>query len=509
MENRTELDRCGSTAGTAGLLRRWLRWGAACVLTGAAVIGCGGGVGSNGTGQTTQGSGAGTVTGFGSIYVDGVAYDDSAAEVEVESADGSVSRTETKLGQRVELVYALDGSGTAGYDRALRIRVQASVVGSVERVDSDGFVVLGQTIKTNTDAAAGPVTVFETASGAPADLSALVAGAAVEVHAIRRDGSGGSALQATRVELLDSLTQVRVSGRVTATASGAFSLGGLQVTTAQATFVPSGSSAPSVGEWVTVLAQAADYDQAAATLAARRVRIGDRVTQAVLDDEAQFSGYVAELSDDGSRFKIGSVTVQLAAGTRYDPSGSTVVAGQYVRVEGSYQADGSLLARELHFYSEQDHCELHGSVFSYDSTANTFRVRDTLVRLAENTSWQGCTAQTLQNGAYVEVKGQYGTGGMVASSVACSSDGGAAGRVIERHGQVAGLDRSARRFTLSHSDGGETPSLVQVRWTDTTYFRAPLSVSSLVDGQDIEVEGVLEGSGDAAVLVATKIKQQR
>ena len=70
---------------------------ASVVLRGLLVLAlasCGGGVGTGGTGGDASAYAAGPITGFGSVFVGGVRFDDSAAAVE--DADGS-SRTRDDL----------------------------------------------------------------------------------------------------------------------------------------------------------------------------------------------------------------------------------------------------------------------------------------------------------------------------------------------------------------------------------------------------------------------------
>jgi hypothetical protein len=71
--------------------------------------GCGGGVGSGGTG--TYASGA--ITGFGSIIVNDVRYDDSAATI-LDDDDAPRSSSELRLGMTVQIdagAIASDSSG--------------------------------------------------------------------------------------------------------------------------------------------------------------------------------------------------------------------------------------------------------------------------------------------------------------------------------------------------------------------------------------------------------------
>lgn len=478
---------------------------AALLAVGMAIglVACGGsGVGSNGTGAAPQGSGTGTVTGFGSVYIDGVAYEDSDATVEVEEADGSTTTTETKMGQRVEVVYE------PGSSRALarRIRVEASLIGSVDSVGTTSLVVLGQTVRVNSDASAGPVTVFDTATGTAVggDLTDLAAGDPVEVHAVRKTVGTSVELWATRVERLDALLRLRASGVITAVPDGAasgFSLGSLTVNTSAARVLPAGT-VPAVGQWVVVYATKDDL--AGNVLAARRVRVGERATVPVSDDEAHLGGYVASLASGGSQFKIEDIVVKVQTSTRFEPSGATLAEGQYVRVEGSYDSDGHLLASEIHLQTD-DSSVVIGTVVDLNSDRDTFRVRDTWVNVHDpaGIDLSACAGVTaLADELYVEVHGEMRRGVLEATSIVCKAkaDAEPTGKVIERHGTVSALDSVSKLLTLQHHSDD-----LKVRWTGTTYFRAPLtegSLSTLPANQTVEVEGRMDGS----VLVATKIK---
>ena len=81
------------------LARIALAWLAAAVLA----IGCGGG----GGGGTPSAAGSaltmGTISGFGSIIVDGVRFDDSSAEV-LDDDDQPHDRSELRLGMTVEVL---------------------------------------------------------------------------------------------------------------------------------------------------------------------------------------------------------------------------------------------------------------------------------------------------------------------------------------------------------------------------------------------------------------------
>lgn len=166
-------------------LRRVLATVASLVLL-LAACGGGGGVGSGGTG----GYAAGTIAGFGSVIVNDIVFDDSAAGVR-DGSDAVRARSDLRLGMTVEI----DSDAiVAGAARASRIRFDSALVGPVGSVDvaADRFTVLGQVVTVD------ETTVFD--DRLAGRLSRLTSGSRVEVY-----GLYDAALQryrASRIELL-------------------------------------------------------------------------------------------------------------------------------------------------------------------------------------------------------------------------------------------------------------------------------------------------------------------
>ena len=150
----------------------------AVAVSAAVLVACGGG----GANPSAPGAGTpvaqGVVTGFGSVYIDGERYDDSAAETAVADADGRRQATLLKLGQRVRALH--DGQGKASH-----VVVDAAVTGVVTAVNGAAgtLTVAAQTVRVNADAAAGPVTNFGGGYTALAD---------VQVPTLVRNGWGGA-----------------------------------------------------------------------------------------------------------------------------------------------------------------------------------------------------------------------------------------------------------------------------------------------------------------------------
>ena len=158
---------------------------------GLAVAGCGdsgelAGVGTGGTGQIAYASG--TVSGFGSVIVNGVKFDDRDARV---SDDAGRPRTlgELAIGMLVEIDGRIADDGVTG--TADRIRIASELCGPIDSIDAatGRFGVMGTTVQT------GTATVFPAVRG----LAGLALGATVEVHGFV--DVGASLLRATRIDI--------------------------------------------------------------------------------------------------------------------------------------------------------------------------------------------------------------------------------------------------------------------------------------------------------------------
>jgi hypothetical protein len=472
---------------------------------------CGGGaVGSGGTGATEQGTGTGTVTGFGSVIIDGVRFDDSAAAATIErTADDSRNsgvRAEAKLGH--QLAFAFSGA-TEGSGKLSAFSIEPTLIGRVTALGTTSMTVLGQTVTFNDVSTLGPVTQFEPSRAAATAVSALV-----EVHATLVDG----ALVATRVESTTS-SGLRVTGVVSNLSSSTlggttFTVSGVTVIkpTAANTVVPNPNDLVN-GKTVSVFADATGFD--GTRLTATRVRV--RTAAATGGAQGYLSGIISNFVA-GVSFKVNGVTVKLASGAELKPSGLALGDGQYVRIRGQVGSDGSVTASRVQLRSVEDNnAELHGNILGYTAAVGggaLFTVRDVQVTLPASVALniQNCPAGTvLGDGLYVEVKGETSATGVTATSIKCD-DSGASGvdATVERRGTVKSVvadnSETAGSYVITTSSGDLT-----VKYDSLTFFRSPLSNGKSVNvGAKLEIEGRMVTStstgGAVTVLQASKIK---
>lgn len=371
--------------------RRWGMGGVAAVLAAALVAACGGGGGGGSTdgGTTASTFAAGPITGFGSIIVDGVRFDDSAAEVENE--DGGGSRDDLKLGTMVEIESeAIDDS--TGRAKALRIRFGSETVGPVASVAADGssFVMLGQTVDLK------PETVRD--DSLPTDVAAW-AGLVVEVHGVV-DATTGH-IVATRVEDKADAAFYKLRGVIADldTTAKTFKIGDALISYANV----ADADLPALfdnGLKVRVRLQTTQVDGA---WVAVTIRSGVRKVED--HDVARLRGTVTAFTDE-THFEVNGVAVD-ASSARID--NGPVSLGARVEVRGK-ATDGTVVATRVKVLAEDDDAirgiELHGTIGNLDTTAKTFELRGVKVDYSGTVIFKDGAEANLANDVQVEVKGR-------------------------------------------------------------------------------------------------------
>lgn len=339
----------------------------------------------------------GAITGFGSVFVGGVRYDDSAASV-ADDDGNSKSRSDLRLGMMVEVdAGAVDR--TAASALALRIRLGNEIVGPVGTVDTAASTVqvLGQTVLVTTS------TIFdETLSGG---LSALTAGKVVEVYGILDPANGR--VVATRIEAEDSATSYKLRGAIAAldTTAKTFTINGQTVSYAglPAAQVPPGLAN---GQIVRVRLQTT---QVSGAWVATALRGGLRLPETT-QREAHVEGVISTFTST-SNFQINGLQVDASSATF--PDGTTgVVLGARVEVEGTV-SNGVLVAKKVELEDRRSPgerpLELRGEMANLNTVDKTFALRGVTVWFGGTVTYKDGTVASLANGKRVEVKGVLST----------------------------------------------------------------------------------------------------
>jgi hypothetical protein len=207
----------------------------------AILIACGGGGDGGATSNTNTSTGSpsttspsvvssGPITGFGSVILNGVRFDDSSARITLDDSD-SATVASMKLGMIVELEGSKDVSGLTG--TATGITSHSFVQGPISAINlvNSQLTVLGVVVTVT------PGTVFDGTTG----LGTLTVDNVVEVHGFP-DGSGG--VKATRIEK-KTTNEVRLIGTIQNMTATTFTVTGNTVRFLPANIVDP-SSAPLV-----------------------------------------------------------------------------------------------------------------------------------------------------------------------------------------------------------------------------------------------------------------------
>ncbi len=375
------------------VLGRW-RQACAALLAGASMaallVACGGG--GDAPAATAQSFAGGPISGLGSIIVNGVRFDDSAARVENDEDDSLHNARELKLGMMVEIQGGSIDDNTARASASL-IRFGSELVGPVASIDAAAQTlrVLDQTIEVKS------TTVFEEGL---AGFGAITVGQVLEIHAQFNASTGRYV--ATRIEREDGATAFRLRGRIAAldTTAKTFKIGDAVIN--YAGIAPADLPAAFGNDQrVRVRLQIAKVNNQWVAIS---VRTGVRKVDDIGD--ARLRGLVTAFTSP-QHFEVQGIVVD-ATNARFEPNAAAVKLGALVEVRGQASA-GTIVATRVKVRDERDddlqRVELHGLVSALDATAQTFMLRDIKVNYSRVLEWKNGRPADLANDKQVEVKG--------------------------------------------------------------------------------------------------------
>jgi len=378
--------------------RPWRGWFLALLFV-LAFGGCGGGADSGGTGAPQSASASGPVTGFGSVIVDGVHFDDSIASVT--DADGAVrSRDDLKLGMTTTIdgsVFMMDATGAQG--TAASIQYDSAIVGPVDSLNGSGnsLVVLGQTVDVQ------PSTVFET--GLNGGLAALTAGDLVEIYAFF--DALNNRYAATRIERKSGVSAYRLRGIVgnLNTVARTFKFGTERISYAG---VPASDVPTTLADGRFMRVQVQTVPTGGAWVA---TQLRDGVNRIVDRNDARIEGLISDFSSV-TQFSVDGVSIDASHAS---VTGS-VALGMAVRVAVAGTAgNGVLVARTVKSKTEADVVNegfvLNGSISAIDIVNMNFVLRDVTVGYSGSVELRGGTISDLAVGKRVNVKGEVSADG--------------------------------------------------------------------------------------------------
>ncbi len=390
------------------LFRRWRGTLPALALS-VSLAACGGGsadgVGSGGTGSYSSG----TITGFGSIIVNGVRYDDSTAVV-VDAAGNTRSSSDLHLGMVVEIeASAIQTDAATGRRSATATKISygSEIEGPVDAIDAaaNQLSVLGQVVQLNAS------TVFD--DDLRGGLAALQVGQIVEINGYFTSAGHYAATRIDREDDDESSYELRGPVAALDAAAQTLQIGGATIALGSAPAVPT----LAVGDFVRV-DLAKTRNPAGQWVAVRVVKAsltqGDGSTgnagASSNRDEAELEGFITQFTSAAS-FSVNGVPVDASAVTN-PPAG--LAAGVRVEVEGRL-VDGRLIARKIELEdgdSRDDGIEIDGTIEAFNAAARTFVIRGVTVQYDDTVRFEDGSAANLRDGARVEVEGRLAADGV-------------------------------------------------------------------------------------------------
>jgi hypothetical protein len=382
------------------------------ILGAVAVAACGGGSsGSNTTAGIDRGGvvTSGTITGFGSVHVNGVRYVTSGATFVVDDQPGSES--DLRVGQVVRIEGKLDASGTTG--TATRVIFDDEVEGPVQSIDlvNARLVVLGRAVQV------GPNTSFDDAF-VPRSLEGLVVGDRIEVSGF--PASDGT-VNATRIERKAAQGSYEIKGTVAALDTNArrFTLGALTVSYASAQLSGFASGQPANGDTV----EATGALDGTGMLVASRVE-KESESGGTSDDDADYEGLItrfvsaADFSVDGQRVTTTSAT------TFEGGSVADLALDASVEVEGGFNSAGVIVASKVQFRRTGE-LEIAAPVEAVNAASGSLVVLGVTLRTNSLTRFEDHSAADVQQfslaniavGDFVEVRAYADGNGYLATLV--------------------------------------------------------------------------------------------
>jgi Domain of unknown function (DUF5666) len=411
----------------------------ASLITALTIAACGGGGGGNDTttaptgtnNVSTDGVSQGTISGFGSIIVNGVRYDDSKSTVNDDDDDDSPGRSKDEL--RLGMVVTVTGSSGTATGTATAINFGSELKGPVQTLSAPAatsstaptssttpttsttpatpttaavqtLTILGQQVEINSR------TVFDSLT-LPGGYADIRVGNVLEIHGLLNPAT--NKLVATYIQRENNANKYKLTGNISSSnaASKSFKIGS---ETIQYANIEAKRLRATIVDGATVRVTLATTPVATSTWSAIRIVQNKRMLGNI--GRLEFEGVITAFTST-TAFSIGNLQVD-ASGAQF-PRGITGLAlGARVEVKG-VMTNGVLVASKVKVEkgenpSAEDNdnqIELHGALSGLNAASKTFTLRGLQVSYAGNVVYKDGSASNLANGVKVEVKAALATTG--------------------------------------------------------------------------------------------------
>jgi len=369
------------------LLKRHKFSGILAATAAILLIGCSGGESGTGMQASSQQTTVGVITGFGSVFVNGVEFDTNQAAVSIDGVPSSESSL--SVGMVVTVNGSVNSDGVTG--TAISVATRTEVKGMVLATNITGgtgtISVMGQTVKISND------TKFKSEVTGILTIDQLVADSSIVEVSGFTDGQGN--IYATYVKELASGGEVKLHGYIQdLTGNGdnsTFSIGTVTFTFNSVDTQFSDVSQAQLSNGMYVYVESASYSGGSNPL------LASKISREYYDDsegsEYELEGVVTDISNLGSgEFKMNNgISIRFDTATSFEHGiQGDIQLETKLEVGGKVQADGSILADKISFRVESD-MEIEGTVTSVGD--NMLTIGTTVITVNEFTSYEDETVE--------------------------------------------------------------------------------------------------------------------
>ena len=439
-----------------------LPWAAAALI----IAGCGGGTGGTGATSSNPATSFGTITDFGSVFVNGVEFSSSGATITLDGIP--VTQNELRRG----MVVTVSGSRSGSSGSATRIDVDDAVKGLVEaQADANHWTVMGQSVLVDDQ------TKFE-------NLIVPTVGDFVEVHGLVR-GDGVIAASFIAKKNGSPFPAFAVKGFVKSHSDMAktFQIGTLTVNYNSATI--SDMPNPATTSWNGLLVEAKGSTctgtaPVCGTLTASKVEPnGPQMQEAA---EFEIEGFVTKINSP-TDLVVGNQRVVTTTSTIFEGGvAGDIAVGVKLEVEGVL-ASGVLTASKVEF---GEGIKLEGDVANHTATGFELNGLPGITVMPNGlTEFSGGIngLSDLVNGNHVRVRGRIGSGATIIASE------------IEKRSTDTRVELQGPIESIAGSSGSEVVTILGV----------PVNTSS-ISFRDIDDSGITRAAFFARAVVGKLVK---
>ena len=296
--------------------------------------------------NTASKSTSGIITGFGSIFVNGIEFETDNASFDVDD-DSNSDQSALRVGMRVKVKGSVNADGATG--TAESVIYQSELKGPVsdltqtfDSVDPSLLVgvtlmILGQQVEVNAD------TTFD--DDYALTMATLQVGDLLEISGFSSaDGILATHIEKQKAEKYDASDKVEIKGDVSQLTATSFDVRGVTINYDGNTQFDDGLTAATLADGLYVEVKGM-YDAASNEFTASKIEAGkDRLDEN--DDDVEIEGMVADFDADAQTFSIQGQLVDFSQSPMMSPSSLQLADDMKVEVEGSI-VDGTLVASKI------------------------------------------------------------------------------------------------------------------------------------------------------------------